>query len=470
MKNKWLALGMVASFMVTANVSAETQDKTESSMSTSSSNKVETVAEQKESDTSPVKKDKVKLDVKSTFSINTDKIEVGKSAQLSVAPVLGVKLEGEYTSSKNKVVEVTKTGEVKGLKAGKTTIGPVYLLSDKTKEDIKKAYIKQPGHEEIAIEDVELVVSMKQQVIPIEVVTSTETKEHKVNITPHFSVDKETLEVGQTGKVSVAPIEGVNVVGKFKAAKNDNISLAEEGTYTALKPNDSAVLLPHFELSKESLEAIKAAYIKKPGNENVKKEEITFYQNDSLQVFHINIPKVVVGINWNSTVSPEKIKVGETAKLSMASQHGYTPKVKYPLNKENKNVKVTEDGVVTGIKVGKTSINTTFNELPKEEEDKIKEAYLKEKKLTNLTIEDLEIGPRPTNISWADVEVIPSSTTGGGGNSNNSNNSNKKTYAPVKKLPKTGETQNSLMIIWGFVVISGVLFLGMIKNKKELEK
>lgn len=461
MKNKWIVLSLVGSFMITANVLAETQ-----ATSTSSTNKVEIVEESKEGNTSPVKK--VSIDATPNYSMNTQKIKVGEKAQLSVEPIMGVKLEGEFVSSKNEFLEVSSEGVVKGLKAGKTSIYPNFKISEKTYADLKSAYIKQPGNENILPENIQFKVRDIAKFFAIEVMPRTETKEHKVNITPHLSVDKETLEVGQTGKISVAPIEGVNVTGTFTAAKNEHIKLAEDGIYTALKPNDSAFLSPHFKLSEESLEAIKVAYIKKPGNENVKKEEIILYQNESLQVFHINIPKIVVGINWHSTVNPKKIKVGEIAKLSMASQHGYTPKVKYPLNKENKHVKVTEDGIVTGIKAGKTSINTTFNELSKEDENKIKEAYLKEKELTNLTIDDLEIGPRPTNISWTDIEVIPSSTTGGGNQSGSNNN--KKTYAPVKKLPKTGEAQNRFMALWGFVAMSGVLFLGIIKNKKELEK
>ena len=186
-----------------------------------------------------------------------------------------------------------------------------------------------------------------------------------------------------------------------------------------------------------------------------------------LQVFHIEIEKVVVPINWTVGIDKTTIKVGETAQLSLASQYGYAPKVDYPLNEENKFVKVTKEGIVTGVEVGKASINTTFDGLSKEEENKIKEAFIKEKKLTNLTIEDLEIGPRPTNITSVGVEVVAAST--GGGNNSGGNTTSKKTYAPVKKLPKTGERQTFITIISGFILVVASSFYLNKRNKQELD-
>ncbi|MFC6346558.1 LPXTG cell wall anchor domain-containing protein [Vagococcus carniphilus] len=459
MKKKLIFVGIVSSILFSVNVLAEEVGQVANSV------EAQTVVKEKEEDVAV--DTKVLVDATTYYSIDQQKLAVGKSAKLSVKPILGVEVTGEFKEYKNEIIEVKKDGTVVALKEGTTDFAPNFLLSNETKQKIKEAYIKQPGNEKVKIETIALSHRDIAQIFKMEVGNPTETKKHQIDITPSFSIDKEKLEVGESGKVSIAPIEGVALKGKYKPSKNDFIELKEDGTYTALKPNKQAVLTPFFEISEESLASIKKAYKEKPGNEGIPDEDITFYQREMLQVFHIEIEKVVVPINWTVGIDKTTIKVGETAQLSLASQHGYAPKVDYPLNEENKFVKVTKEGVVTGVKVGKASINTTFNGLSKEEENKIKEAFIKEKKLTNLTIEDLEIGPRPTNITSVGVEVVAAST--GGGNNSGGNTTSKKTYAPVKKLPKTGERQTFITIISGFILIVASSFYLNKRNKQELD-
>ncbi|MFW7432200.1 LPXTG cell wall anchor domain-containing protein [Vagococcus carniphilus] len=464
MKKKLIFVGIVSSILFSVNVLAEEVGQVANSV------EAQTVVKEKEvkEDVASEKEDKkVTITVKHKFLINQSKLEVGKTTKLKVAPILGVEVDGDYKELKNEFIEVKKDGTVKALKEGKTSIAPNIELSKDSIQKVKQAYIKQPGNEQVKEENIDIVYAMIQQIIPVEIMKSEETKKHQIDITPSFSIDKEKLEVGKSGKVSIAPIEGVALKGKYKPSKNDFIELKEDGSYTALKPNEQAVLTPFFEISEESLRSIKEAYRKKPGNEGIPDEDITFYQREMLQVFHIEIGKVVVPINWTVGIDKTTIKVGETAQLSLASQYGYAPKVDYPLNEENKFVKVTKEGIVTGVKVGKASINTTFNGLSKEEENKIKEAFIKEKKLTNLTIDDLEIGPRPENITSVGVEVVAASTSGG--NNSGGNTTSKKTYAPVKKLPKTGERQTFITIISGFILVVASSFYLNKRNKQELD-
>ncbi|MDT2834408.1 LPXTG cell wall anchor domain-containing protein [Vagococcus carniphilus] len=457
MKKKLIFVGIVSSILFSVNVLAEEVGQVENSV------EAQTVVKEKEEDAAV--DTKVLVDATTYYSIDQQKLAVGKSAKLSVKPILGVEVTGEFKEYKNEIIEVKKDGTVVALKEGTTDFAPNFILSNETKQKIKEAYIKQPGNEKVKIETIALSHRDIAQIFKMEVGNPTETKKHQIDITPSFSIDKEKLEVGESGKVSIAPIEGVALKGKYKPSKNDFIELKEDGTYTALKPNEQAVLTPFFEISEESLRSIKEAYRKKQGNEGIPDEDITFYQREMLQVFHIEIGKVVVPINWTVNIDKTTIKVGESAKLSLVSQYGYTPKGIYPDGKYD-FVKVTKEGVITGIKVGNETVSTNFT-LTDEEFNKIKEAYIKEKKLTNLTIEDLEIGPRPTNITSVGVEVVAAST--GGGNNSGGNTTSKKTYAPVKKLPKTGEKQTIITIMSGFILIVSSSFYLNKRNKQELD-
>lgn len=459
MKKKLIFVGIVSSILFSVNVLAEEVGQVANSV------EAQTVVKEKEEDVAA--DTKVLVDATTHYSIDQQKLAVGKSAKLSVKPILGVEVTGEFKEYKNEIIEVKKDGTVVALKEGTTDFAPNFLLSNETKQKIKEAYIKQPGNEKVKIETIALSHRDIAQIFKMEVGNPTETKKHQIDITPSFSIDKEKLEVGESGKVSIAPIEGVALKGKYKPSKNDFIELKEDGTYTALKPTKSVELMPFFTISDESLKAITKAYVSKPENAGVSESDIEFITKDIAFSFPVEIEKVVVPINWTVGIDKTTIKVGETAQLSLASQYGYAPKVDYPLNEENKFVKVTKEGVVTGVKVGKASINTTFNGLSKEEENKIKEAFIKEKKLTNLTIDDLEIGPRPTNITSVGVEVVAAST--GGGNNSGGNTTSKKTYAPVKKLPKTGEKQTFITIMSGFILVVASSFYLNKRNKQELD-
>lgn len=462
MKKKLIFVGIVSSILFSVNVLAEEVGQVENPVG------AQTVVKEKEvkEDVDSKKEDKkVTITVKHSFSINSNKLEVGKTTNLKTAPILGVEVDGNYKEFKNEFIEVTKNGTVKALKEGKTSIAPNIELSKDSIQKVKQAYIKQPGNEQVKEENIDIVYAMIQQIIPVEITRPEETKKHQIDITPTFSIDKEKLKVGESGKVSIAPIEGVALKGKYKPSKNDFIELKEDGTYTALKPIKTARLMPSFKISDESLAAIKKAYLSKPENAGISENDVEFIKRDIGQLLSVKIEKVVVSINWTINVDKTTIKVGESAKLSLVSQYGYTPKGIYPDGKYD-FVKVTKEGVITGVKVGNETVSTNFT-LTDEEFNKIKEAYIKEKKLTNLTKEDLEIGPRPAINNFVDIKVVAAST--GGGNNSGGNTTSKKTYAPVKKLPKTGERQTFITIISGFILVVASSFYLNKRNKQELD-
>lgn len=459
MKKKMIFAGIISSVLFSVNVLAEEVGQVD--------NSVESQIEVKEKEENTVLEKEIRVDATADYSIDQQKLIIGKSTKLRVKPILDVEVTGEFKEFKDQHVQIKKDGTVVALKEGTSTVAPEFVLSKESEQKIKEAYIKQPGNEKVKIETIVLTKKDVRQIFKIEVGNPTETIKHQIDITPTFSIDKEKLKVGESGKVSISPIEGVALKGKYTSSENEFIELKEDGTYTALKPTKIASLVPSFEIADESFVAIKQAYLEKPENAGVLENDVEFIRKDIGQLLSVEIEKVVVPINWTVGIDKTTIKVGETAQLSLASQYGYTPKVDYPLNEENKFVKVTKEGVVTGVKVGKANVNTTFGNLSEEEANKIKEAFIKEKKLTNVKIEDLEIGPRPSNITSVDVEVVATST--GGGNNSVGKTTSKKTYAPVKKLPKTGEEQTFITIISGFILIGTSTFYLNKRNKQELD-
>ncbi len=460
MKKSYLGIVLISSFLFSVTTFAESFDQTKSSID------VEAVAKE-----DATVNQKVRIDVTTDFSIDQQKIEVGSSAKLRVNPILGVEVEGEFKEFVDPSVQIKKDGSVIALKEGMTTITPEYTLSDETEENVKKAYIKLPGNEKLKVDDIILVKKEIQHVFRMEVLKPAESKKHQIDMTPTFSINKDKLDVGESAKVRIEPILGVELKVEYKPYKDKYIDLKKDGTITALKPTKAATIRPVCSISEESYSNIKQAYIKQEGNSDVSENEIQFSIKENAPLLSIEINKVFVPLNWTVNIDKTTIKVGEVTSFYLAPQYGYTPKGTY-LVANSDIVKATKEGLITGLKPGKEliSANYTFSE---DEVDKIKEAFLKEKKLDNLAKEDLELGDRPTNNVMFNIEVIPTSSTNDKDQGQHSadkinpvnRTDNKKSYAPVKKLPKTGEAQDSKSILWGFLLMGGVTSFSFFRKK-----
>ncbi|MGX7024671.1 LPXTG cell wall anchor domain-containing protein [Vagococcus hydrophili] len=410
--------------------------------------------------TEDVQNNKVKIDVKESYSIDQSKIELGKSTQLHVSPIMGVELEGTFgLVNENDLVKVSETGEVKSLKVGKTKIAPTFKMSEKTKKEIKQAYIKQPGNENIKEEDIEFVVRENLQLIPIEIVDSTQKSEHKIDITPQFIFNQKKLEVGNKETIKVAPILGVELKGEFKNFSDKYLQLSTTGEVTALKPNSKAVLSPEFIISEGSLKEIKQAYIKQSGHDNIKEDEIVFIQKDVRPLIQIEIPLINMGVFENYTINKTKLSVGETGQVTVK----YKYDIKYigkftPI--KNEFIEMNENGEFKALKAGKTTIVPIFK-LSEEGLTELKKEYIKENNLKNIDVEDLTEGPRPTKApTFFAIEILPTNT-------GNANKDNGKTYASVnKKLPQTNERTSLIAQLVGSFTVLGTTILYLVKKRK----
>lgn len=412
--------------------------------------------------TEKVKKEKVKINVKEDYTIDKSKLELGEKTQLHVSPILGVELEGTFgLVQKNELVEISETGEVKTLKQGKTIIMPTFKMTEKTEKEIKQAYIKQPGNETVTEEDIDFIVTENQQIIPIEIIDSTQKLEHKIDITPKFIFDQKQLEVGKKETIKVAPVLGVDLKGEFKPFTDKYLHLESSGEVTSLKPNNSAVISPEFDISEESLKEIKQAYINQTGHENLKEDEITFIKKDVRPLINIEIPLISMGIFENYTANKTKLTVGETGQITVKYKYDLKYKGKFVTIKDE-FIEMNENGEFKALKSGKTTIIPTFK-LSEEGLTDIKRAYIKENNLKNIDLEDLTEGPRPAKAPTAFViEIVPTNIGNG-----NSNNGNSKNYVPVnKKLPQTGEFNSLLATLSGSFTILGTTILYLVKKRK----
>ena len=117
--------------------------------------------------------------------------------------------------------------------------------------------------------EAQTVVKEKEEDVEVE----KEDKKVTITVKHKFSINQSKLEVGKTTKLKVAPILGVEVDGDYKEFKNEFIEVKNDGTVKALKEGKTSIA-PNIELSKDSIQKVKQAYIKQPGNEQVKEENI----------------------------------------------------------------------------------------------------------------------------------------------------------------------------------------------------
>lgn len=234
-------------------------------------------------------KEKVEVRYSVGFNLDNTQIKMGSSAKLSVQQVNGVDLKGEYSSVSNAFVSIDKTGKVTPKKVGSTTITPKFVVSEQSKKELKESYIKSSNKPELTVDDIKLVEEKQTQAFDIKVLEKDVPKKEKlqIDVTTHFKASSQNLRIGAPGgKVTVDPIHGVAVKGSFKAIKNPVIDFKEDGSFIGLQAG-SVELVPHFELSKESLDAIAEVVLKEKGNEAFTRSDVEFIQKDIAQMIPI---------------------------------------------------------------------------------------------------------------------------------------------------------------------------------------
>ena len=276
---------------VLENKKEETEDTTQSTSNSDTSSTSETTEETNSSSetgesTTETVETKVGVHITTEISFNKENFKVDEVGALTLKPIYGVTPKGQFKAINNGIVKLEANGKLTGLKAGKTSIKPEFTISEASKKEIKQGYIKESKRKDLKEEDIDLIINSQTTDISINVEKKTEPKVKKiqVDITPTFKTNNTQMKVGAIGgKVSVAPIQGVEVKGKFKPVKDSMFEMKEDGSFVGLKAG-RVELVPSFEISKESLDAIANQVLKQKGNEGRKRSDIEFVNKDIAQV------------------------------------------------------------------------------------------------------------------------------------------------------------------------------------------
>ncbi|GCF92630.1 hypothetical protein NRIC_05210 [Enterococcus florum] len=151
------------------------------------------------------------------------------------------------------------------------------------------------------------------------------------------------MSLNTTKTLAFEDFEGIKLTGTFKAFKNDQIELNEDGELKALAVGTTE-FTPEFTLSSEAVDAIKAKY---PGKE----------------IAYTDIEKVTLTVKTELSVplipEPEKItaKVGEQGKLAIAAFEGVELTGTFAEIKNNEYIKLAKDGSWEALKATKEKID-----------------------------------------------------------------------------------------------------------------
>lgn len=242
--------------------------------------------EVKEKETPP---EKVTLEIVKAYTVDKSTLKVGEAGQVKVKPLKGIELTGDYKVIDNANVSLDKNGRLVAKKEGKTNIRPELMLSENSKKAVKEQYIKESGRDNLKLEDITIVEKNQEEPLTIQVNKKEEPKAEKlsIDVTPTFSLNKQSFQVGETGgKLTVNPLHGVQVKGKFKEIKNPVIDFKTDGSFIGMQAG-SVELAPSFEIAKESLDEIANVFLKKSENAHFTRQDVEFVHKDVQPIFPI---------------------------------------------------------------------------------------------------------------------------------------------------------------------------------------
>lgn len=395
--------------------------------------------------------------ITSGYTLSSKTVKKKKSITISREAYKGTALKGSYKPVNNQYASLSDTGVIKGLKKGKTTLDVEYTINEQTVNEIKKTHLKELNKPELTVDDVTVVDQNKQSSVAVEVL-GNEPKEETIElpIKKEYVLDKSTIKLNETAKVSIKDIYGVKVAGDFKEANSDWGTLNKAGIFTPKKAG-SLKLVPDFVISEASKKAIKENYIKESGKDNLKVENINLIETNQTEGLNLTIQaddkvkKVTIDITPSIKANKQELKVGETGgKLTVDSLYGVSLKGKFKAVK-NPVIDFKEDGTFIGLQAGTVELAPNY-EISQESLDEIANVFLKQEQYSHLTRSDVE-------FIHKDVQpVIPIKFTSTTNNNQNNNNNSGKTYVPAEQkrtLPQTGEKSALLASAFGLFLVIG---------------
>lgn len=395
--------------------------------------------------------------ITSGYTLSSKTVKEKESITISREAYKGTALKGSYKPVNNQYASLSDTGVIKGLKKGKTTLDVEYTINEQTVNEIKKAHLKELNKPELTVDDITVVDQNKQSSVAVEVLAN-EPKEETIElpIKKEYVLDKSTIKLNETAKVSIKDIYGVKVAGDFKEANSDWGTLNKAGILTPKKAG-SLKLVPDFVISEASKKAIKESYIKESGKDNLKVENINLVETNQTEGLNLTIQaddkvkKVTIDITPSIKANKQELKVGETGgKLTVDSLYGVTLKGKFKAVK-NPVIDFKEDGTFIGLQAGTVELAPNY-EISQESLDEIANVFLKQEQYSHLARSDVE-------FIHKDVQpVIPIKFTSTTNNNQNNNNNSGKTYVPAEQkrtLPQTGEKSALLASAFGLFLVIG---------------
>ncbi|MGF2055170.1 LPXTG cell wall anchor domain-containing protein [Vagococcus fluvialis] len=395
--------------------------------------------------------------ITSGYTLSSKTVKEKESITISREAYKGTALKGSYKPVNNQYASLSDTGVIKGLKKGKTTLDVEYTINEQTVNEIKKTHLKELNKPELTADDITVVDQNKQFSVAVEVLAN-EPKEETIElpIKKEYVLDKSTIKLNETAKVSIKDIYGVKVAGDFKEANSDWGTLNKAGILTPKKAG-SLKLVPDFVISEASKKAIKESYIKESGKDNLKVENINLVETNQTEGLNLTIQaddkvkKVTIDITPSIKANKQELKVGETGgKLTVDSLYGVSLKGKFKAVK-NPVIDFKEDGTFIGLQAGTVELAPNY-EISQESLDEIANVFLKQEQYSHLTRSDVE-------FIHKDVQpVIPIKFTSTTNNNQNNNNNSGKTYVPAEQkrtLPQTGEKSALLASAFGLFLVIG---------------
>lgn len=395
--------------------------------------------------------------ITSGYTLSSKTVKEKESITILREAYKGIALKGSYKPVNNQYASLSDTGVIKGLKKGKTTLDVEYTINEQTVNEIKKTHLKELNKPELTVDDITVVDQNKQSSVAVEVLAN-EPKEETIElpIKKEYVLDKSTIKLNETAKVSIKDIYGVKVAGDFKEANSDWGTLNKAGILTPKKAG-SLKLVPDFVISEASKKAIKESYIKESGKDNLKVENINLVETNQTEGLNLTIQaddkvkKVTIDITPSIKANKQELKVGETGgKLTVDSLYGVSLKGKFKAVK-NPVIDFKENGTFIGLQAGTVELAPNY-EISQESLDEIANVFLKQDQYSHLTRSDVE-------FIHKDVQpVIPIKFTSTTNNNQNNNNNSGKTYVPAEQkrtLPQTGEKSALLASAFGLFLVIG---------------
>jgi hypothetical protein len=199
------------------------------------------------------------------YTIDQTKINIDGSGVITLGKVNETQLEGKFVPIKNEFVELKEDGTFIGLKAGKTKLTPVVILSEKSlkelnQADVAKTLLDNQKTSQITLEPLELEIQDRKQEI--------------VTITSGYTLSSKTVKEKESITISREAYKGTALKGSYKPVNNQYASLSDTGVIKGLKKGKTTLDV-EYTINEQTVNEIKKAHLKELNKPELTVDDIT---------------------------------------------------------------------------------------------------------------------------------------------------------------------------------------------------